>query len=507
MASPEDGILRRQCVICKVPGRSIRPVVTRVAIPQLPQDHKRPHMSQQTDAILRRFESMGASRDSDQLDKYGRDHSSFSQPDPLAVVFPRSTDDVVELVRYACEHQIALVPSGGRTGLSGGAVAARQELVVSFEKMNTIIDFDPLAPAVTVQAGVITATLQEYARQQGLFFPVDYASSGSSQIGGNVATNAGGIKVLRYGLTRDWVLGMTVVTGQGEVLTLNNALIKNATGLDLRHLMIGSEGTLGLITEVTLGLTSPPPQQAVMVLGCPDMDQVMALFARARSTLTLSAYEFFSDRALQHVLDGGASQPPFDERTPYYALIEFDCVDEADQDRALAVFSDSLEAGEVVDGVISQSDTQAAELWALREHISERISGHSPHKNDIAVRVARLPEFLRRLDALLQAHYPQFEVIWFGHIGDGNLHLNILKPADWSVEAFRAETAGINAQVYGLVREYQGSISAEHGLGLLKKDHLADSRSEAEIELMRQIRRLFDPDGILNPGKMLPERP
>ncbi len=462
-------------------------------------------MSPLNDSILPRFESMGARNDADSLDKYGRDHSSFSMPDPLAVVFPRNTEDVVELVQYAREHGIALVPSGGRTGLSGGAVASHQELVVSFEKMNKIIDFDPLAPAITVEAGVITATVQDYARDQGLFFPVDYASSGSSQVGGNVATNAGGIKVLRYGLTRDWVLGMTVVTGQGEVLKLNNALVKNATGLDLRHLMIGSEGTLGLITEVTLGLTSPPPQQAVMVLGCPDMDQVMALFARARNQLTLSAYEFFSDKALQHVLDGGQSQPPFDERTPYYALIEFDCTDDSDQDRALAVFSNSLEAGEVVDGVISQSDSQAAELWTLREHISERISHLLPHKNDIAVRVARLPEFLKKLDALLHEHYPQFEVIWFGHIGDGNLHLNILKPADWSIEAFKQETASINAHVYGLVKEYAGSISAEHGLGLLKRDHLSDSRSEAEIQLMRQIRLLFDPDGILNPGKMLPD--
>ncbi len=461
-------------------------------------------MNLSTDEIVAQLAHLGCTSDPDQCAIHGADSSSFSQPDACAVVFPRSTADVVEIVRLASAHDIALVPSGGRTGLSGGAVACRQELVVAMDKMDRIGEFDPVDRCVTVQAGVITANVQAFARDQGLFYPVDYASSGSSQIGGNVATNAGGIKVVRYGLTRDWVVGLQVVTAAGEVLELNSALVKNATGYDLRHLMIGSEGTLGIITEVTLKLTEPPVQQAVMVVGCQQMSHVMSIFDRARTTLRLSAYEFFSDAAMQHVIDGGQVNAPFDERTPYYALIEFDCISDRDQDNALQVFSDCMEAGLLDDGVISQSESQAQDLWKLREHISERISHHHPHKNDIAVRVSRVPDFLAQLDDIVASDFPEFEVIWFGHIGDGNLHLNILKPADWSVEQFRQSTVAINERVYGLVRQFDGSISAEHGLGLLKKDHLADSRSEAEIALMRQIKQVFDPQNILNPGKMLP---
>ena len=213
--------------------------------------------------------------DSDTLSNYGKDWTRVYQPNPLAIVFPRDTDQVQSLVKIANEQGFGLVPSGGRTGLSGGAMSTNQEVVVSFDKMNHIGEFNAVDRSVVCQAGVITEQLQEFAAQQGLFYPVDFASSGSSQIGGNIATNAGGIKVIRYGLTRDWVAGLKVVTGKGDILELNNGLVKNATGYDLRHLFIGSEGTLGFITEATIRLMRPPKHLAVLVLGVPEFDALM----------------------------------------------------------------------------------------------------------------------------------------------------------------------------------------------------------------------------------------
>ncbi|MEM9532471.1 MAG: FAD-binding oxidoreductase [Pseudomonadota bacterium] len=440
--------------------------------------------------------------DEETLTHYGRDWTRFAEPAPSGVVFPADTAEVVALVKMAAERGWALVPSGGRTGLSGGAVAARGELVVSLDRMNRIGELDPVDRLVPVGAGLVTEALQNFAREQGLLYPVDFASKGSSQIGGNIATNAGGVKVLRYGNTRQWVAGLTVVTGTGEVLELNRGLVKNATGVDLRHLMVGSEGVLGIITEALIQLAEPPPAQAVMVLGVPDMPTVMRLFDQARHSLELSAFEFFSDLALNHVLSHGGSAP-METRSPFYALLEFDCEGDDGEAQALTLFEQALEAGLCTDGVLSQSDSQAQALWGLRENISERIAPHTPYKNDISVRISRVPELLSRLDEVVNQRYPDFEVVWYGHIGDGNLHLNILKPAELAVDEFQAACEAVNGDVFAIVEDLGGSVSAEHGVGLLKQPYLHHSRSAAEIELLRGLKALFDPHGILNPGKML----
>ena len=233
--------------------------------------------------------------DSLSLETYGQDWTRFATPAPLAIVFPRSTEDVVAVVLCARTHGFALVPSGGRTGLSGGAVAANGEVVVSMDKLKAVGAVNVTDRSVTVGAGAITQSIQDAASQVGLFYPVDFASSGSSQIGGNIATNAGGINVIRYGMTRDWVAGLTVVTGKGEVMALNKGLMKNNTGLDFRHLFIGSEGILGFITEATLKLTAPPKNATVLVLGLSDMDAIMRVLERIQSTTSLLAYEFFSE--------------------------------------------------------------------------------------------------------------------------------------------------------------------------------------------------------------------
>ena len=370
------------------------------------------------------------------LESHGQDWTRFRKSAPAAIAFPGSIKQVCKLVEVAAEALIPLVPSGGRTGLSGGAVAAQGEVVVSFDRMRSILDFDPVDRTVTVEAGVVTAAVQDLAQQNGLYYPVSFASEGSSQIGGNIATNAGGIRVLKYGLTRDRVVGLKVVTGRGEVLDLNRGLIKNASGYDLRHLFIASEGTLGLIVEATLKLVDPPPPGKVMLLGIESMDALMKVFASFREALELSAFEFFTDKALHHVRHANNLPAPFATPCPLYVITEFDCADERAEDRAMACFDLCAGQGWLVNGIISQSDKQIKDLWNYREGISESISHFPPYKNDLSVRVSRVPEFLARMDALTNKTCPDFEVVWYGHIGDGNLHLNILKPADMDLKKF-----------------------------------------------------------------------
>jgi FAD/FMN-containing dehydrogenase len=437
------------------------------------------------------------------LESHGQDWTRFRKPAPGLIAFPDSVDQVQRLVRFAAAEGIPLVPSGGRTGLSGGAVASRGEVVVSFDRMRKVLDFDPIDRAVTVQAGVVTATVQAFARDHGLYYPVSFASEGSSQIGGNVATNAGGIRVLRYGLTRDQVTGLKVVTGNGSLLECNRGLIKNASGYDLRHLFIGSEGTLGLVVEATLRLIDPPLPSRVLFLGLRDIDALMKVFGALRSALDLTAFEFLTDRAMHHVRKGKNLPAPFETACPLYVVTEFDCPGDEQEDKAMACFEGCADEGWILDGVISQSERQAAELWRYREGISESISHFPPYKNDLSVRVSLVPEFLRRMQALMQEVCPDFDAVWYGHIGDGNLHLNILRPEGLEMEAFEARSHEISERTYELTREIGGSISAEHGIGLLKQPWLNCVRSEEEIALMREIKNAFDPAGILNPGKLL----
>lgn len=440
--------------------------------------------------------------DLESLQQFGKDWTRVHEPNPSAVVFPGTVDEVQALVRLANERGIALVPSGGRTGLSGGAVAAQGEVVVAFDRMNRIVDFNPVDRQVVCEPGVITEQLQQFAADNGLFYPVDFASSGSSQLGGNVATNAGGIKVIRYGLTRDWVMGMKVVTGKGDLLELNQGLVKNATGYDLRHLFVGSEGTLGFIVELTMGLASAPRDPTVLVLGLESMESTMEVLKAFQAAMDITAFEFFSERALRHVMAEKGLQRPFDTETAFYALIEFENTGEAVLDQAMGVFEHCMEQGWVLDGTMSQSSTQAETLWRLREDISETISRFTPYKNDISVQVSRVPAFLTAVDDIVTSRYPDFEIIWFGHIGDGNVHLNILKPEDLPKEDFFRQCHEVSYDIFDTVQQFRGSISAEHGVGLLKKPYLGYSRSETEIEYMRAMKRVFDPAGIMNPGKV-----
>lgn len=436
----------------------------------------------------------------DELRVWGTDWTRGFEVSPLAAVFPTSIEQVVNLVQMANESHFQLVPSGGRTGLSGGCVASSNEVVVSFDRMNRILEFDPIDRMVHCQAGVITAQLQQFATEQGLCYPVDFSSSGSSQIGGNIATNAGGIRVIRYGMTRDWVAGLKVVTGKGEVLEFNRGLVKNATGYDLRHLFVGSEGTLGFIVEAQMRLATAPSPQRVMVLGVNRLDDLLSILQRFKADVELSAFEFFSDVAMTKVLEHQQLRRPLQNASEYYALVEYD---EEQNELATQAFSSCLDQGWVTDGVLNQSGAQTDELWQLRDGITESIAGYVPYKNDVSVRISRIPGFLSDVDRVVSEHYPDLEVCWFGHIGDGNLHLNILKPPALDIAEFQERCRTINPLLFEQIQRRGGSISAEHGVGLLKRDYLKYSRDPQEIDNMRAIKRVFDPNGIMNPGKVL----
>lgn len=440
--------------------------------------------------------------DTDALMTWGKDWTKHFEPNPSVIVFPSTTQEVADLVKTANQFNIAITPSGGRTGLSAGAVASNGEMVVSLDRMNKVLNFFPADRMVHIQAGMVTEQLQDYAESQGLYYPVDFASAGSSQIGGNIGTNAGGIKVIKYGMTRNWVLGLTVVTGKGDVLHINKGMIKNATGYALQHLFIGGEGTLGIVTEAEIKLERQPQDLQVLVLGVPNFDAVMPVLHAFQSKIDLTAFEFFGEVAMQKVLDHGHVQRPFDSECPFYVLLEFEAPFEPIMDKAMELFEHCMEQGWVLDGVMSQNLEQVQNLWRLREDISESIAPFTPYKNDISVLITHVPAFIAEIDQIVTENYPDFEICWFGHIGDGNLHLNILKPADLSKDEFFAKCQVVNKYVFETVKKYNGSISAEHGVGMTKKPYLDYTRSDTEIGYMKALKQVFDPNNVMNPGKL-----
>lgn len=436
------------------------------------------------------------------LQKYGKDWSMNFAANPSAIVFPENEEHVVKLVQWANQTKTALVPSGGRTGLSSAATATQKEVVVSFERMNRILDWNETDQVVIVEPGVITEDLLNYVHDKGYFFPIDLAAKGSSHIGGNVATNAGGLRVLRYGMMRNWVSGLKVVTGSGEKLHLNKSLVKNATGFDLKNLIVGSEGTLGFITEVELKVTKPPEQTTVLVLGLHKLADVISVYSHFMKNTNLSACEVFSEFALQKVTAMHSLNRPFDSEAPFYLLLEVEH-SAGDYSETLGpLFEYCFEQSWISDGVISQSPGQARNLWNLREFISESLSPMSPYRNDVSVRTPLIPQFVVDLEKAYTKEYPDFSVAWFGHIGDGNLHIDILKPDNMGRKEFIKKCKQSDKILFSIVAKYNGSISAEHGVGLLKRDYLGFSRSPQEIEIMKGIKKVFDPNGILNPGKI-----
>jgi FAD/FMN-containing dehydrogenase len=424
---------------------------------------------------------------------------------PRVVVRPRSVAEVQAVVVACGGAGAAIVPSGGRTGLCGGAAATAGEVVLSLDRMHRILEIDRTAGLLRCEAGATVEAVQRAASDVGLMYPVDFAAKGTAQIGGSIATNAGGIRVLRYGSTRAWVSALDVIVASGERLSLGGDLVKDNTGYDLRQLFIGAEGTLGVIVGATLRLVAPPADGVVALCGVPDDASVLALFERARRGLVLQAFEYFEHACLERVLEhrsqvGG----PFAAPSHAYVVLEAEVADAGDLAGVRARVTQLLEAaagaGEIEDGTIASTAAQARDLWSLREDISESLHRHRPHKGDVSLPLGRIPEFLADWRALVAAAMPGARALSFGHIGDGNLHLNVL-PAAHAAH----DLSAYDERAYALVAAHHGSISAEHGIGLLKRDQMHHRWGEAELATMRAIKRALDPGGLFNPGKVLPD--
>ncbi|MCB9717586.1 MAG: FAD-binding oxidoreductase [Myxococcales bacterium] len=451
----------------------------------------------------------------DDLAFYGADRCRGDWPvAPGLIVLPATIEEVQAVVRICAAHGVPIVPSGGRTGLTGAATATHGEVVLSLTRMSRILEVDPAARLLRCEAGATVEAAHLAAAEHGLLYPVDFAAKGSAHVGGSIATNAGGVKVLRYGLTRQWVQGLKVVVASGECLSLGGALVKDNTGYDLRQLFIGAEGTLGIVVEATLRLCAPPAGRVVALCAVPDEERVLELFARVQASgLVLQAFECFDAGCLRRVLEhrGRDGAGPFDPPSPQHALLEVEVpqpgpqAHEATTDALAEQLADAQDVGTITDAVLASTEAQARELWALREDTSESLHRHRPHKSDVSVPVAALPRFLAAWRQRVAAELPGVEAVVFGHIGDGNLHLNLLQPADEDPTSFQARCKAFDARSYALVHDFHGSVSAEHGIGLLKRDHLHFSRSPTELQMMRAIKHALDPQGLFNPGKMLPD--
>jgi len=467
--------------------------------------------SESSDIVRSLADALGTGavlRDSAATERYLLDQRGYYRGTAGAVVRPASTAQVAEVLRLARAHGAAVVPQGGNTGLCGGATPddSGAQIVLSLERMDAIRSVDAIDCAMTVEAGAILQNVHQAAADEGLFFPLDLAAKGSCQIGGNLATNAGGINVLRYGNARDLVLGLEVVLADGTVWDGLSTLRKDNTGYDLKHLFLGSEGTLGIITAAVLKLYPEPRNRrtAMLAVAGPEAACRLLGLARSRSGDAVESYEYISRAAMECVLSMPGYSTPFARRHDHYVLVELASgADESFLDAMLEhVMDQGMERGEVQDGVLAQNERQRADLWRLRESISEAQKGSV--KNDVSVPISRLPEFLDAAAGRVAGVAPGARPCPFGHIGDGNIHYNILAPGGEDTDAFRSRHGGALVDaVCDLAMSMGGSFSAEHGVGRLRRPMMSRYKSPQALALMRKLKSSLDPDGILNPGKVL----
>jgi FAD/FMN-containing dehydrogenase len=427
------------------------------------------------------------------------------------VLKPGSTEEVAAILKLANETRTAIVPQGGNTGLVGAQIPDQSgtQVVLSLQRMALVRDIDLASSTMTVEAGLTLALAQQVAERAGRLFPLSLASEGSCQVGGVLATNAGGMAVLAYGTARDLALGLEVVLADGRVWDGLKSLRKDNTGYDLKDLFIGSEGTLGIITAAVLRLFPRPVERVTCIAGLRELEQAPAFFARAYDAAgpMLTAFEILPRIGVEFVLRHGRDvRDPFALPYPWYALFELTSPHESEEPRTIAevLLQVSIEAGEIADAAIAASLAQAQVLWRLRELMSE-VQKHEGGsiKHDVSVPVARVPEFIARADQLVELMIPGARPVPFGHLGDGNIHYNVSQPSGMDKAVFLANWDALNAAVHEIVLDLGGSISAEHGIGRMKRDLLPHAKGELAIELMRRIKASFDPNGILNPGKLL----
>ena len=419
-----------------------------------------------------------------------------------ALVLPRNTEQVSKTLQYCNEHGIPVVPQGGMTGLSGGAVPIGPCVCISMERMRQVIELDTAAATITVEAGVAMETVQKAADAADLFFPLDLGGRGSCQIGGNLSTNAGGNRVLRFGMARDLVLGVEAVLADGTVIDSLRKVMKNNTGYDLRQLFIGAEGTLGIITKVVLKLYPKAKSVCTGIMAVDDYPAVLELLKRARAGFAsqLTAYEvMWPDFYRLGTVELGR-KPPLEIGHGAYVLIETMGTDPAtDQERYEAVIGEAMEAGIVKDAIIAQSQRESTMLWDVRDSPGEWSKGvHWPQLGfDVSVPTGEIGPLADEIGAMLKSRWPELKAVFFGHVADGNLHVSV-RMSGHSIPELDIENA-----VYSMMVSRRGSISAEHGIGSLKREFLHYSRSPAELALMRAIKQAMDPKGILNPGKVI----
>jgi FAD/FMN-containing dehydrogenase len=426
----------------------------------------------------------------------------------LALLRPGSTQEVAACLRLCHAARVPVIPQGGNTGLVGGGVPDGG-IILTTDRLNRIRNVDATNATMTVEAGCILANIQKAADRVEALFPLSLASEGSCQIGGNLSTNAGGTAVLRYGNTRDLVLGVEVVLPDGRVLNDLNGLRKNNTGYDLRNLFIGAEGTLGIITAAVLKLFPKPVARATALVACTGADSALILYERMRAQAadTLSTFEYIDQRGLQMVIDHapGCSNP-MAKAHPAYCLIELTSAStQGNLDTRLeTALEGAFEAEEIIDAVIGASEAQKDALWALRENLSEAQKPEGASiKHDISVPVSRVADFINIATQACMDHMPGLRPCPFGHFGDGNLHFNLSRPTDMADADFLVEYPEFNRIVHDIVHGMGGSISAEHGIGKFKRAELRRYKDPVALELMQQIKSAIDPDNLMNPGKVL----
>ncbi len=429
----------------------------------------------------------------------------------LAVLRPADTEQVAALIKLCLQYRIPVVPQGGNTGLVLGSVpdASGTAVVLSLARLNQLRSIDPLNNTVTVEAGCLLQQVQDYAAEHARLFPLSLASEGSCTIGGNLSTNAGGTAVLRYGSMRDLTLGLEVVTAEGEIWHGLRGLRKDNTGYDLRDLFIGAEGTLGIITAAVLKLFAQPKARLTALLALDSPRQALNLLSLAQGQCGagLTGFELMSDFCLQLVQRHFPQLPfPFAQRHPHYVLLELSDFESENHAMQLleSMMSSGLEKNLIRDAVIASSIAQSQALWQLREHISMAQAAEGKNiKHDIALPVSRIADFISETDALLQTAFPGCRMVCFGHLGDGNLHYNVSAPQGQDDAAFLQQQAAVNLCVHDSVHKYDGSISAEHGLGALKREEIKRYKSATELAMMSAIKCALDPHNLMNPGKVL----
>ncbi len=446
-----------------------------------------------------------------EIEPYATDWRKRYRGKAVAVVRPASTAEVAAVVRACAEARTAIVPQGGNTGLCGAATpdTSGSQVVLNLSRMNRVRAIDTHNNTMTAEGGCVLASLQQAAEKAGRLFPLSLASEGSCEIGGNLSTNAGGTGVLRYGNARDLVLGLEVVLPSGEIWDGLRGLRKDNTGYDLKHLFIGAEGTLGVITVAVLKLFPLPRSRATAVVALRDPESALALLKRTleEGGERLTGFELFSDSCLslvlKHFKDVAA---PFAGRFPHYVLMELSDTRAGNAVASLAesILGEALEEKSILDAAIAQSDAQARAFWKLREFISEAQAHEGPNiKHDVSIPISAIPEFIRATDAELARAHPGVRMVTFGHVGDGNLHYNVSAPDGIAPDVFVKQTAAINRIVHDSAARFRGSISAEHGLGQLKREEIRRYKSPLELELMRKVKGVLDPGGIMNHGKVL----